>query len=65
MPVILKPEDEDIWLMENDETLLKSLLKPFSEVNMEAYAISKKVNSPINNDSEIIIPEVDGQRSLF
>lgn len=65
MPVILKPEDEDIWLMENDETLLKSLLKPFSEVNMEAYAISKKVNSPINNDSEIIIPEVGGQQSLF
>jgi len=65
MPVILKPEDEAIWLMENDETLLKSLLVPYSEGSMEAYAISKKVNSPINNGSEIIMPETDGQQLLF
>jgi len=65
MPVILKPEDEDSWLMETDETLLNSLLIPYSAGRMEAYAISKKVNSPINNGSEIIIPEVGGQQSLF
>lgn len=56
MPVILKPEDEEVWLMENDETLLKKLLVPFDADKMKAYPISKEVNSPKNNRSELITP---------
>lgn len=56
MPVILNPEDEDAWLKENDESLLKKLLVPFDANKMKAYAISKEVNSPRNNKAEIIIP---------
>ncbi len=56
MPVILKPENEQSWLQENDEDSLKKLLVPFDPRKMDAYAISKEVNSPKNNKAEIILP---------
>ena len=59
MPVILKPENEQSWLMENDTVLLNKLLVPYSSHCMGAYSISKKVNSPTNNNGEIIIPYND------
>jgi putative SOS response-associated peptidase YedK len=65
MPVILKPEDEDKWLIETDQTLLNKLLVPYATGRMEAYTISKKVNSPKNNNPEIVIPVTIGQQSLF
>lgn len=65
MPVILVPKDENMWLMETDETLLSKLLVPYNEDSMEIYAISKKVNSPKNNYKDIITPELGGQQSLF
>jgi len=43
MPVILKPEDEDKWLMETDQTLLNKLLVPYAAGRMETYTISKKL----------------------
>jgi putative SOS response-associated peptidase YedK len=54
MPVILNKYDEQAWLHENDEKYLKSLLQPFDALKMDAYRISEKVNSPINNTSNII-----------
>ena len=65
MPVILKTEDEKNWLNENDEVILNKLLVPFNSNKMEAYPISKKINSPKNNDMEIIIPSEEGQQTLF
>lgn len=66
MPVILSPQDEEKWLNEDDENLLKDLLKPFDEKSMEAYPISKRVNSPVNNDPDIVLPiEAEGQDTLF
>lgn len=56
MPVILKPEDELSWLSENNEESLKKLLVPFDPGKMNAYPISKEVNSPKNNRSELILP---------
>ncbi len=56
MPVILEPENEQSWLRENNEESLKKLLVPFSSGKMDAYAISKEVNSPKNNKAEIILP---------
>lgn len=56
MPVILKPENEQSWLQENNEDSLKKLLVLFDPRKMDAYAISKEVNSPKNNSAEIILP---------
>jgi putative SOS response-associated peptidase YedK len=56
MPVILKPEDEKIWLdpRVNDPQLLNHLLVPFDEGLMEAYEVSSQVNSPKNNSIHLI-----------
>jgi putative SOS response-associated peptidase YedK len=67
MPVILSPENEATWLHENNIEILKELLVPFDSNQMDAYPVSTKVNSPANNNEEII-EEVDifgGQQSIF
>ena len=46
MPVMLLPEDYDAWLASTTEPEdLRSLLRPYDESLMEAYAVSRKVNS--------------------
>jgi len=53
MPVILKREDEKIWLTgKNHEEILK-LLKPYPSEEMDAYPVSKLVNSPRNDGPEV------------
>jgi putative SOS response-associated peptidase YedK len=56
MPVILKPEDEKIWLdpaiSKPDD--LNHLLKPLDSDLMEAYEVSSLVNSPKNNTIDLI-----------
>lgn len=56
MPVILKPEDEKVWLDTaiDNTTYLNTLLKPLSEDLMEAYEVSSLVNSPKNNSPNLI-----------
>ena len=56
MPVILKPEDEKIWLDRaiTDTARLDHLLKPLDPDLMEAYEVSSLVNSPKNNSVELI-----------
>lgn len=56
MPVILKPEDEKIWLDTSieDTTYLDDLLNPFPEDLMETYEVSPLVNSPKNNSPYLI-----------
>ncbi len=56
MPVILKEEEEAIWLKENDPGRLSSLLQPYPADEMEAYKISSFVNSPRNDSPEVIEP---------
>ena len=53
MPVILNPADEQAWLTSKDSTEILSLLKPYPAEEMEAYAISKLVNSPRNEGPEV------------
>jgi putative SOS response-associated peptidase YedK len=66
MPVILPKESEQSWIRENNENDLLHLLKSFDENLMTAYPVSKKVNSPANNDDSIILPvEERKQGSLF
>ncbi len=57
MPVIVAPDAYDVWLdpdSEGDE--LRGLLAPYPEDEMEAYPVSRFVNSPSNNDERCIEP---------
>jgi putative SOS response-associated peptidase YedK len=57
MPVMLMSEDYGRWLdpaMEIDD--LKALLKPYDPSLMEAYAVSRLVNSVKNDTEECIEP---------
>jgi putative SOS response-associated peptidase YedK len=58
MPVIIAKEKSDLWLdpeMKDQETLL-DLLKPYPAGDMEAYPVSRRVNSPGYNSPECIKP---------
>jgi putative SOS response-associated peptidase YedK len=52
MPVMLMAEDYDPWLgPATDMHDLKAMLKPYDPALMEAYAVSRIVNS-VKNDAE-------------
>jgi putative SOS response-associated peptidase YedK len=54
MPVILDAEAVNLWLSDTqDVPLLKSVLRPYDDGRMQAWAVSKDVNSPANNHSRI------------
>ena len=53
MPVILSRELEEAWLMENDTSTLQSMLQPFDARQMDFYPVSKRLNSPVNNDPDV------------
>lgn len=55
MPVILKREDEDMWLDSKTKPQdLKKLLKSLKSDLFEAYAVSKMVNNPANDSADLI-----------
>jgi putative SOS response-associated peptidase YedK len=56
MPVILHPEDYGLWLDPDFEEKepLTTLLKPYPTEAMEAYPVSRRVNSPSNNEPNVI-----------
>jgi putative SOS response-associated peptidase YedK len=57
MPVILPTGSYDVWLdPEADRDELYGLLAPYPEDEMEAYPVSRFVNSPQNNDPRCIEP---------
>ena len=59
MPVILKPENFDSWLMSSGEqstNVLKSLLIPYEDDDLMIYPVSTSVNSPKNNSAALIEP---------
>jgi putative SOS response-associated peptidase YedK len=61
MPVILKPTDYDLWLdgQVEEAERLQALLRPYPSEGMQAYAVSRWVNSPRNEGPECIVP-LDG-----
>jgi putative SOS response-associated peptidase YedK len=63
MPVILPPETYQQWLdpAERRPEELNGLLKPYPAELMMAYPVSKLVNNPKNDSSELIEP-VAGQK---
>jgi putative SOS response-associated peptidase YedK len=58
MPVILKKENEEKWLDNSKYSLeeLKNLMIPYPASEMITSQISARVNSPKNNDEELIKP---------
>lgn len=57
MPVILPPEAYDEWLDPSTEPdRLHALLVPYPADRMKSYPVSTRVNSPANNDPELILP---------
>jgi putative SOS response-associated peptidase YedK len=68
MPVILAPEDRDLWLDPDAESeALLGLLRPYEGEDLTAYRVSKRVNSPRFDGPECIEPvnsDEEGQTSL-
>ncbi|MBD2595977.1 SOS response-associated peptidase [Nostoc spongiaeforme FACHB-130] len=58
MPVILAPEDYDLWLDTQVQTpeKLQPLLDPYPVEAMTAYPVSNLVNKPQHNSPECIMP---------
>ncbi len=57
MPVILEPEDFDMWLDPGDRPEQGlHLIRPFPSEKMAAYPVSAFVNKPINDTPQCIAP---------
>ncbi len=58
MPVMLDEETEEKWLNPDMSEIeeIKKYLKPYSPKEMEAFPISTRVNSPVNDDKNILNP---------
>ena len=57
MPLILSPQDYDRWL--SDEPDPRELLRPFPAEPMTMWPVSTRVNTPKNDDPDILTPVVE------
>ena len=57
MPVILRPEDYERWLGPDPDP--NDLLRPFPAELMTMWPVSPRVNTPKNDDPDILTPVVD------
>jgi putative SOS response-associated peptidase YedK len=55
MPVILHPDDYDRWLS-SIEPDPRDLLVPYPAEPMTMWPISTRVNSPVNDDPDLLMP---------
>ena len=55
MPAILANEDRDTWLTAAPEEAF-TVIKQYPDTHMVATPVSKRVNTPKNNDAELIAP---------
>ncbi|MFZ4520833.1 MAG: SOS response-associated peptidase [Bacteroidales bacterium] len=67
MPVILRREDEQRWIAPQPDPTLVELLQPYPEEEMEAWPVSKLVNTVVNDGPEILehLPEGPMPGQLF
>jgi putative SOS response-associated peptidase YedK len=57
MPVILRREDEDVWLdKQTDQARLRALMTPYPAHLMETFPVSRAVNNPVNEGAELLEP---------
>jgi len=65
MPLMLPPEAVDLWLTGTPEQA-RTLLVPYPAELMHAYPVSKRVNTPRNDDPELIaIIEPSSSQATF
>jgi putative SOS response-associated peptidase YedK len=62
MPVIMAEKDHAAWLdPKNDKADgLQDLLKPYPGEELVAYPAGTRVNSPKNDDAELLVPAMTG-----
>jgi putative SOS response-associated peptidase YedK len=67
MPVIIDPGDYELWLDVGvrQPDVLQSLLRPYPAEEMEAYPVSRRVNSPDNDDPQCVEPLPHGEGTPF
>jgi putative SOS response-associated peptidase YedK len=69
MPVIVKPEDYELWLDPGfaDMAALADCLKPFDPRLMKKYPVGTRVNRAANDDAECAreVPSVSAMPTLF
>jgi putative SOS response-associated peptidase YedK len=59
MPAILSPDTQAVWLdMESPLDEIRSLLRPYPSDDMEFYAVSAIMNSPVNDSPQCIEPAI-------
>ncbi|MFP3941847.1 MAG: SOS response-associated peptidase [Acidobacteriota bacterium] len=65
MPVILEPEDLDLWLDPKlaDRERLEAVLDPLEASGMIAYPVSRRVNSPATDDPSLLEPQGEAERA--
>jgi len=56
MPVILSEALQEAWIRDSPENLLPELQRPREVQGLEAYPVSRAVNSPANDAPELIEP---------
>jgi len=58
MPVILHPDDYELWLGEDarELDLVKEILRPYPGKEMVGYKVSTSINNPYNQGAELIKP---------
>lgn len=66
MPAVLDRDGEDLWLDPDqaDPGRLLGLLGPYPDAAMEAYPVSRRVNSPANDSAELLAPAAAGGPAL-
>ena len=53
MPAILAKEDRETWLTGTSEQAFQ-VIKPYPDTHMVATPVSRRVNTPKNNDADLI-----------
>ena len=65
MPVILRPEQEQVWLKATTPpAALESCLRPYCANKMKAYPVSRRVNSAQIDEATLIQIDNSGQSSF-
>jgi putative SOS response-associated peptidase YedK len=54
MPVIIDAADHDAWLESAETTIPLALLQPYPAEKMRSYPVSPRVNSPKNDDPDVM-----------
>ena len=59
MAVVLAPDEEERWL-DGEPDAVSDLLDPYPDDEFEYFRVSQRVNSPANDDAELIEPVTAG-----